>query len=68
VPNDVLDIAELLASEIVTNAVVHAKGPRDGTVCVAALRSGERLIVECHDPSSALRCGPGYLRGRPRRP
>lgn len=51
VPNDVLDIAELLASEIVTNAVVHAKGPRDGTVWVAALRSGERLIVECHDPS-----------------
>jgi anti-sigma regulatory factor (Ser/Thr protein kinase) len=54
VADDVVDLAELLCSEIVTNAVVHPKCPADEVVEVSVLRDGRRLVVECRDPSVVL--------------
>ncbi|GAA2433138.1 hypothetical protein GCM10010191_54060 [Actinomadura vinacea] len=44
-----LDDLELLASEAVTNAVLHAAPLRDGTVLVAALHADRRVRVEVTD-------------------
>jgi anti-sigma regulatory factor (Ser/Thr protein kinase) len=51
VTDDVTEIAELLTSEIVTNGVVHPKCSPAAVIEVSAIRAGECLIVECHDPS-----------------
>ncbi len=49
-PSDLIDAAELLTSEVVTNAVVHARSP----VEVALLVSGGSLVVEVTDESDEL--------------
>ncbi|WP_433331619.1 ATP-binding protein [Spirillospora sp. CA-294931] len=60
------DDAELLASEVVTNGVVHVGANQPGTELVFSLmRDGDRLLVEVHDPSRELPCPrerPGELR------
>ncbi|MFC5750556.1 ATP-binding protein [Actinomadura rugatobispora] len=42
--------AEVLVSELVTNAVRHAATPRS-TLRLTVLRAGPRLRIEVHDPS-----------------
>lgn len=55
VRDDVVELAELLCSEIVTNAVIHPKcAAEDAVVEVAVVREGRRLIVECRDPGVEL--------------
>lgn len=49
VPADVVEVAELLCSEIVTNAVVHPNCGAEAVLDVSVLRDGPRLIVECRD-------------------
>jgi serine/threonine-protein kinase RsbW len=51
---DVVELAELLCSEIVTNAVVHPKCADDAVIVVSVTRDGRRLVVECRDPSKML--------------
>ncbi|GAA2433084.1 ATP-binding protein [Actinomadura vinacea] len=46
----VRDDAEILVSELVTNAVRHAATPAS-TLRLTALRAGHRLRIEVHDPS-----------------
>ncbi|WP_165966949.1 ATP-binding protein [Actinomadura sp. 7K507] len=47
------DDAEVLVSELVTNAVRHATTP--GTaLCLKLLRAGTRLRIEVHDQSAAV--------------
>ncbi|HEX2851034.1 MAG TPA: ATP-binding protein [Acidimicrobiales bacterium] len=50
VDHEVVDLAELLTSEIVTNAVVHAAGPAE----VGVDRVGDAVRVEVVDAASAL--------------
>jgi anti-sigma regulatory factor (Ser/Thr protein kinase) len=52
VSDDVIEVAELLCSEIVTNAVVHSK--RGSFIEVSVMRDGRGLVVECCDPSMQL--------------
>ncbi|MGH3327225.1 MAG: ATP-binding protein [Streptomycetales bacterium] len=47
---DVLDDAELLVSELVTNAVLHANARPWQPVRVLLWRAGAALRVEVHDP------------------
>jgi len=54
VAGDVVELAELLCSEIVTNAVVHPEWAADAVIEVSVMRDGRRLIVECRDPSKEL--------------
>jgi anti-sigma regulatory factor (Ser/Thr protein kinase) len=54
VADDVIDLAELLCSEVVTNAVIHPTRAADAFVEVAVIRDGRRLVVECRDPSREL--------------
>jgi anti-sigma regulatory factor (Ser/Thr protein kinase) len=54
VTNDVVETAELLCSELVTNAVVHAKWPPHADVVMSVIRDEDRLIVECRDPSREI--------------
>lgn len=49
--DDVVGLAELLCSEIVTNAVVHPNCKADAVVWVSVARQGRRLRVECRDSS-----------------
>jgi anti-sigma regulatory factor (Ser/Thr protein kinase) len=51
-PDHVEDAALLLTSEVVTNAVLHARGPLQ--VAVPADDGGDRLRVEVSDRSAAL--------------
>lgn len=48
----VRDDAEILVSELVTNAVRHAAIP-DTPLRLVVLRAGDRLRIEVHDPSPA---------------
>jgi serine/threonine-protein kinase RsbW len=48
-----LRIVQLLASELIANAVLH--GPPGGAVCVRTLRSEDRLRVEVDDADSTTR-------------
>lgn len=48
-----LRIVQLLASELIANAVVH--GPPGGAITVRALRSDDRLRVEVDDNDSTAR-------------
>ncbi|MFG2003422.1 ATP-binding protein [Spirillospora sp. NPDC048911] len=50
---DVRDDAEVLVSELVTNAVQHA-AESGATLCLRLLRIGSRLRIEVHDPSPVL--------------
>ncbi|GAA2600516.1 ATP-binding protein [Actinomadura fulvescens] len=50
---DVRDDAEVLVSELVTNAVQHA-AVSGATLCLRMLRAGTRLRIEVHDPSPVL--------------
>ncbi|MFI0449745.1 ATP-binding protein [Actinomadura sp. 6N118] len=50
---DVRDDAEVLVSELVTNAVQHAAAS-GATLCLRMLRVGTRLRIEVHDPSPVL--------------
>jgi anti-sigma regulatory factor (Ser/Thr protein kinase) len=47
------DDAEVLISELVTNAVRHAGGP-GSPLCLRLLRAGPRLRIEVHDRGAAL--------------
>ncbi|WP_165975440.1 ATP-binding protein [Actinomadura rubrisoli] len=47
------DDAEVLVSELVTNAVQHTRAP-GSTLCLRLLRAGARLRVEVHDPSPSV--------------
>ncbi|MCW2901300.1 MAG: hypothetical protein JWO67_3565 [Streptosporangiaceae bacterium] len=49
----VIDDAELLTSEVVTNGLVHAARP-GGEMRLLIFRDGDRVTVEVHDPSRAL--------------
>ncbi|GAA3069664.1 ATP-binding protein [Streptosporangium carneum] len=50
VPEEIREVVELLASELVTNAIVHGRGCRDGlAVHVAVYREGRIMVVEVHD-------------------
>ncbi|MGH3341443.1 MAG: ATP-binding protein [Carbonactinosporaceae bacterium] len=46
--------AELLVSELVTNAIRHVQGPPDGVVRVVLYQRGSSLRIEVHDAD--LRC------------
>ncbi|MFG2007059.1 ATP-binding protein [Spirillospora sp. NPDC048911] len=48
---EVIGDAELLATELVTNAVLHAGS---GEVEVFLIRDGASLFIECRDPSPEL--------------
>jgi anti-sigma regulatory factor (Ser/Thr protein kinase) len=50
----VADSAELLVSELVSNAVLHANGRQGSTLRVQAVREHQRLRVEVHDSSRRL--------------
>src|SRR5262245_60325751 len=54
VPSDVVDVLELLCSEVVTNAVVHPIATPGSAVDVFLIRDGANLIVECRDPSRSM--------------
>jgi anti-sigma regulatory factor (Ser/Thr protein kinase) len=47
------DDAEVLVSELVTNAVRHATVP-GSALCLRLLRAGTRLRIEVHDQSAAV--------------
>lgn len=70
VAEDVSEVAELLASELVTNAIIHGSGgmPAMGTVRVSISRERELLVVDVHDPCAELprprQAGDFDLRGR----
>lgn len=49
----IADDAEVLVSELVTNAVRHATIP-GSALCLRLLRAGPRLRVEVHDQSAAV--------------
>jgi anti-sigma regulatory factor (Ser/Thr protein kinase) len=49
----VIDDAELLTSEVVTNGLVHAARP-GAELRLLLFRDGDLLTVEVHDPSRAL--------------
>ncbi|GLZ02906.1 hypothetical protein Acsp03_03730 [Actinomadura sp. NBRC 104412] len=49
---DVRDDAEILVSELVTNAIRHAS-TSGAPLRLVILRAGERLRIEVHDPSPA---------------
>jgi anti-sigma regulatory factor (Ser/Thr protein kinase) len=49
----VADDAEVLVSELVTNAVRHAPIP-GAALCLRLLRAGTRLRIEVHDQSAAV--------------
>ncbi|MFG2085221.1 MULTISPECIES: ATP-binding protein [unclassified Spirillospora] len=49
----VADDAEVLVSELVTNAVRHATIP-GSALCLKMLRAGTGLRIEVHDPSTAV--------------
>ncbi|WP_165950508.1 ATP-binding protein, partial [Actinomadura sp. GC306] len=49
----IADDAEVLVSELVTNAVRHAPGP-GSPLCLRLLRTGTRLRIEVHDESAAV--------------
>jgi anti-sigma regulatory factor (Ser/Thr protein kinase) len=48
----VRDDAEVLVSELVTNAIRHASDP-GAPLRLVVLRTGDRLRIEVHDPSPA---------------
>jgi anti-sigma regulatory factor (Ser/Thr protein kinase) len=54
-PADVVDLAVLLTSELVTNAVVHGRGP----IQLLLVEHGGRLRVEVGDCEPRLPDGPG---------
>ena len=50
VPGEVREVAELLTSELVTNAIVHGRGHRDGlAVHLAVHREDRIMVVEVYD-------------------
>ncbi|GGQ17455.1 anti-sigma regulatory factor (Ser/Thr protein kinase) [Actinomadura coerulea] len=49
----IADDAEVLVSELVTNAVRHAPAA-GGALCLRLLRAGARLRIEVHDQSAAV--------------
>ena len=49
----IADDAEVLVSELVTNAVRHATVP-GSALCLKLLRTGPRLRIEVHDQSAAV--------------
>jgi anti-sigma regulatory factor (Ser/Thr protein kinase) len=53
VPDDQLEVAQLLASELVTNSIRHAGLAPTDEVRVRATRLGERLRVDVYDRSKA---------------
>lgn len=65
-PADLVDLAILLASELVTNAVVHGLGP----VQLLVIEDGDRLRIEVSDgrpgslPSTVDRSAAGDTSGR----
>lgn len=67
---DVQEIVELLASELVTNAITHGSVgvPDTSTVRVTVSRDRDLLVVDVHDSCSALprprQAGDYDLRGR----
>ncbi|MEZ0076480.1 ATP-binding protein [Planotetraspora sp. GP83] len=67
---DVPEVAELLASELITNALTHGSVgvPATSTIRVTVSREKELLVVDVHDPSSKLprlrQAGQLDLRGR----
>lgn len=50
----VAEIAALLASELATNATIHAQDAHNPLFHVAVSRIGERMRVEVHDSSARL--------------
>jgi anti-sigma regulatory factor (Ser/Thr protein kinase) len=54
-PADLVDLTVLLTSELVTNAVVHGRGP----IQLLLLDDGDRLRVEVGDGEPRLPDGPG---------
>jgi anti-sigma regulatory factor (Ser/Thr protein kinase) len=54
VSGDVVHTAELLTSEVVTNAIVHSAAKPESAVDVSMTRAGASLIVECRDPSREI--------------
>jgi anti-sigma regulatory factor (Ser/Thr protein kinase) len=52
-PNDQLEVAQLLASELVTNSIRHAGLAPSDEVRIRATRLGERLRVDVYDRSKA---------------
>src|SRR4051794_38740349 len=67
---DVPEVAELLASELITNALTHGlKGaPATSTIRVTVSREKQLLVVDVHDPCPVLprlrRAGALDVRGR----
>ncbi len=57
-PEDVLDDAVLLTSELVTNAVLHGRAP----ISLRLLRTSSEAVLEVHDAASFL---PRRLRPTP---
>jgi anti-sigma regulatory factor (Ser/Thr protein kinase) len=51
----VKDDARLVASELVTNAVVHSDCGSDDTIEVSAVLSQDRLTIAVHDPGCSQR-------------
>lgn len=60
-PDDILAVATLLTSELVTNAVIHPRQPEEGGVRLRITTSPSRVRVEVFDR------GPGFDPERPRR-
>lgn len=60
-PDDILAVAALLTSELVTNAVIHPRQPESGGVRLRITTSANRVRVEVFDR------GPGFDPERPRR-
>lgn len=67
-PSDTVPDAELLASEILTNAIVHSASGQGGTLSVAVVDVGDAVRVEVVDdgaPTTPHVCGDPYAeRGR----
>lgn len=51
---DAIDTAELLASELVTNGLLHARGLAGSELVLSLIRDGGSVIIEVHDPSREL--------------
>lgn len=54
-PAELVELAVLLTSELVTNAVVHGRGP----IQLLLLEDGDRLRIEVADGEPRLPDGPG---------
>lgn len=57
----VIDDAELLASELVTNGVLHPRCPPGSLLHFSLIRDRKSLFMECHDESRELPVPPTDL-------